>query len=50
MSHIPLTDEEIEFVKNEIRAIGADESVFVFTMKHILIPVHVTIFRRIRYM
>lgn len=30
MSHIPLTDEEIEFVKNEIRAIGADESVFVF--------------------
>ena len=30
MSRTPLTDEEIEFVKKEIRRIEADESVFVF--------------------
>lgn len=30
MSKTPLTEEEIEFVKSEIKRIGADESVFVF--------------------
>lgn len=30
MSHKPLTDREIEFVKSEIRRIDADESLFVF--------------------
>ena len=29
-SRTPLTDEEIEFVKREIRAINADETIFVF--------------------
>lgn len=33
LSRTPLTDEEIEFVKSEIRRIGADESVFVFNDK-----------------
>jgi hypothetical protein len=30
MSRTPLTDEEIEYVRSEIRRIEADESVFVF--------------------
>ncbi len=33
-SKTPLTNEEIEFVKKEIRKIGADESVFVFNDKN----------------
>lgn len=34
MSHRPLTDEEIEFVKSEIQRINADESLFVFNDKN----------------
>ena len=30
VSHTPLTDKEIEYIKHEIRAIGADETKFVF--------------------
>ena len=32
-SKTPLTDEEIELVKKEIRRIEADESVFVLTIR-----------------
>ena len=46
LSRTPLTDEEIEFVKSEIRRIGADESVFVFNdEKHIA---HSTCYNSIR--
>ncbi len=34
MSHKPLTDEEIEFVRSEIRRINADESLFVFNNEY----------------
>ena len=33
MSRTPLTEEEIEFVKSEIRRIKADERLFVFNDK-----------------
>ena len=30
MSRIPLTENEIQYVKSEIARIGADESIFIF--------------------
>ncbi|MGN0435992.1 MAG: hypothetical protein ACI4D8_05110 [Wujia sp.] len=33
LQQIPLTDEEIEYVRKELRAIEADESIFVFNDK-----------------